>query len=68
MIGVEVGEEVGDGVIAGVAEGIDDETGSRDVFGLSESGWERGEREGRWGWGVVEGFLGCEEEAGGIES
>lgn len=66
VIGVEMGEEVGDGEVAGVAEGIDEETRPGDVFGLRESGGKRGER-GRLRRLVVEGGLGGEEEARGVE-
>lgn len=66
MIGVEVGEEVGDGEVAGVAEGVDEEASLGNVFGKRESGGTGGEGERRRGL-VVEGGLGGEEEAGGVE-
>lgn len=38
VVGVEVREEVGDGEVAGVAEGVDEEAGVGDEFGVWEGG------------------------------
>lgn len=43
VVGVEVGEEVGDGEVAGVAEGVDEEAGFGDEFGVGER-WRERER------------------------
>lgn len=55
VIGMEVGEEVSDGGGGGVAEGVDEEAGVRDEFGVGNSGgWEWWEGEG--GWWKIEGL------------
>lgn len=38
VIGVEVGEEVGEGGGGGVAEGVDEEAGVGDEFGVGDGG------------------------------
>lgn len=48
VVGVEVGEEVGDGEVAGVAEGVDEEAGFGDEFGVGDGGGNVGEREREW--------------------